>query len=371
MQNPKTKDRASQSYRNFKKNISKVDDVRLFLLLLFIMVFVLTLVAAYFKHIGKYFQINPVQTLTPAMAAMITIKLKDKTCIPNCFNYYIGCSGITIILISLGIISSVSPWLCMGISGSIFLISMLLEDKKNAEIWGLRGGNIKKTIKWLFAYIILISFVITSTFFVFYFLCSYTEQFKTVFYNGDYINSRVIFADTIVEIFTLYKTRLIYIPIQVFNPISIYMIFGEEYGWRFFLQPRLQKKFGEIGGVVLLGIIWAVWHFNNEYFMELPESVKAFGYTSREYLPIVYSARIVTEIFFSIWFAYFYKKSGSIWCMVLIHAMHNLMNIWNIFTIAFRYKGLVVQTIILLIISLLILKMSAFSGNKSDGVVKI
>lgn len=130
MQNPKTKDRASQSYRNLKKNISKVDDVRLFLLLLFIMVFVLTLVAAYFKHIGKNFQINPVQTLTPAMAAMITIKLKDKTCIPNCFNYYIGCSGITIILISLGIISSVSPWLCMGISGSIFLISMLLDDKK-------------------------------------------------------------------------------------------------------------------------------------------------------------------------------------------------------------------------------------------------
>ena len=371
MQNPKTKDRASQSYRNLKKNISKVDDVRLFLLLLFIMVFVLTLVATYFKHIGKNFQINPVQTLTPAMAAMITIKLKYKTCIPNCFNYYIGCSGITIILISLGIISSVSPWLCMGVSGSIFLISMLLEDKKNAEIWGLRGGNIKKTIKWLLAYIILISFAITSTFFVFYFLYSYTEQFKTVFYNGDYINSRVIFADTIVEIFTLYKTRLIYIPIHVFNPISIYMIFGEEYGWRFFLQPRLQKKFGEIGGVVLLGIIWAVWHFNNEYFMELPESVKAFGYTSREYLSIVYSTRIITEIFFSIWFAYFYKKSGSIWCMVLIHAIHNLMSIWSIFIIAFRYKGLVVQTIILLIISLLILKMSAFSGNKSDGVVKI
>lgn len=233
---------------------------------------------------------------------------------------------------------------------------------------GSEGRKYQKTIKWLLAYIILISFVITSTFFVFYFLYLYTEQFKTVFYNGDYINSRVLFADAIVE---FYKTRLIYIPIQIFNPISIYMMFGEEYGWRFFLQPRLQKKFGEIGGVVLLGIIWAVWHFNNEYFMELPESVKAFGYTSREYLSIVYSIRIVTEVFFSIWFAYFYKKSGSIWCMVLIHSIHNLMSIWSIFTIVFRYKGLVVQTIILLIISLLILKMSAFSGNKSDGVVKI
>ena len=197
---------------------------------------------------------------------------------------------------------------------------MLLDDKKNAEIWGLRGGNIKKTIKWLLAYIILISVVITSTFFVFYFLYSYTEQFKTVFYNGDYINSRVIFADAIVDIFTFYKTRLIYVPIQVFNPISIYILFGEEYGWRFFLQPRLQKKFGEIGGVVLLGIIWAVWHFNNEYFMELPESAKAFGYTSREYLSIVYSTRIVTEIFFRYGLHIFTKNQEvyGVWCSFML-----------------------------------------------------
>ena len=150
------------------------------------------------------------------------------------------------------------------------------------------------------------------------------------------------------------------------------MIFGEEYGWRFFLSTKgLQKKFGEIGGVVLLGIIWAVWHFNNEYFMELPESVKAFGYTSREYLSIIYSTRIVTEIFFFDMVCIFLQKIRK----YMVYGAHSCYSQFDeymsIFIIAFRYKGLVVQTIILLIISLLILKMSAFSGNKSDGVVKI
>lgn len=134
------------------------------------------------------------------------------------------------------------------------------------------------------------------------------------------------------------------------------------------MQPRLQKKFGKIGGVVLLGFIWAIWHFNNEYFMAMPEIIKSFGYTSKSYFLFVCTVRIITEIFYAIWFAYFYEKSRSIWCMVLIHGLHTAMSAWGLFVIAFGYKGLAVQTIILLLISIPFLRSDVFRQNKSGNL---
>lgn len=42
--------------------------------------------------------------------------------------------------------------------------------------------------------------------------------------------------------------------------IGFLFYFGEEYGWRYFLQPVLQKRFGILGGTLLVGLIWEVWH---------------------------------------------------------------------------------------------------------------
>ena len=38
------------------------------------------------------------------------------------------------------------------------------------------------------------------------------------------------------------------------------LFFGEEYGWRGFLQEKMQRKFGKRIGVILLGFIWELWH---------------------------------------------------------------------------------------------------------------
>jgi membrane protease YdiL (CAAX protease family) len=48
-----------------------------------------------------------------------------------------------------------------------------------------------------------------------------------------------------------------------------HFIFGplfEETGWRGFALPRIQKRFGPLRGTVLLGLLWAGWHF----FLYLP-----------------------------------------------------------------------------------------------------
>ena len=42
--------------------------------------------------------------------------------------------------------------------------------------------------------------------------------------------------------------------------IGFNLFFGEEFGWRYFLQPRLQKLYGKRFGVIILGFIWGIWH---------------------------------------------------------------------------------------------------------------
>ncbi len=35
---------------------------------------------------------------------------------------------------------------------------------------------------------------------------------------------------------------------------------GEEPGWRGFVLPRLQQRFGPLGGTIIVGVLWAFWH---------------------------------------------------------------------------------------------------------------
>jgi len=43
--------------------------------------------------------------------------------------------------------------------------------------------------------------------------------------------------------------------------IIILIAFGEEYGWRGFLLPRLMNNFSLFYASIILGFIWGIWHF--------------------------------------------------------------------------------------------------------------
>lgn len=47
----------------------------------------------------------------------------------------------------------------------------------------------------------------------------------------------------------------------VYTPLMIVGGGHEEAGWRYILQPSLEKKWGFIPATICVGIIWAIWHF--------------------------------------------------------------------------------------------------------------
>jgi membrane protease YdiL (CAAX protease family) len=90
---------------------------------------------------------------------------------------------------------------------------------------------------------------------------------------------------------------------------------GEEIGWRGFLTPELYKKYGFIKTSVIVGIIWAIWHY----------SVIIFGGynlgTSLIYELTCFTIMIISMSFI---FTYFTIKSGSLFPAMILHATHNL-----------------------------------------------
>lgn len=58
--------------------------------------------------------------------------------------------------------------------------------------------------------------------------------------------------------------------------LNLALMFGEEYGWRCYLQPILQNRFGPRRGVLLLGLLWGLWHLPlNLYYYSTAQPVGA------------------------------------------------------------------------------------------------
>ena len=113
----------------------------------------------------------------------------------------------------------------------------------------------------------------------------------------------------------LAKNRLFVLSILglfINYPLTIIAFLGEEYGWRYFLQPIMQKKFGMKFGVILLGIVWGLWHI----------PVDTFFYTE-DSIPQMITGQIITCVFLGIFFGYAYLKTNNIWVPVAMHFLNN------------------------------------------------
>lgn len=90
--------------------------------------------------------------------------------------------------------------------------------------------------------------------------------------------------------------------------------FGEEYGWRVYLQDRLFPLIGGYKGVLVLGIIWGVWHSGT--------IILGNNFPGQPILGNL--AMICFTITAGIVFSYAVLKTGSVWVAVLLHLITDM-----------------------------------------------
>lgn len=89
--------------------------------------------------------------------------------------------------------------------------------------------------------------------------------------------------------------------------------FGEEFGWRVYLQERLLPWLGTKKGVIILGIIWGLWH--------APVIAAGYNYPNHPVAGVI--CMTLFTIIIGIMFSYAVLKTGSVWIAALLHLVTN------------------------------------------------
>ncbi|MDR1505349.1 MAG: CPBP family intramembrane metalloprotease [Prevotella sp.] len=237
------------------------------------------------------------QMFYPASGAILAalITHKEDQLIPK--RFFIGFLILTLLLLVCTVASIIVPGMSWNVIsqflmvlGSVIAWILLLTEKKDKRIaYGLRGG------RWKIAALIILLYLIL------YFS-------RTVIM---YILSGQM--QTMTEIMQKPVTWLMLLTLPINYFLIFIAFFGEEYGWRYFLQPILQKKFGMVRGVFVLGIAWGVWH--------LP--INFFYYSSPSVGIISLAGQLITCVTLGIFYGWAYLKTDNIWTVVILHFINN------------------------------------------------
>ena len=94
--------------------------------------------------------------------------------------------------------------------------------------------------------------------------------------------------------------------------LGLVITFGEEYGWRGYLQSEL-FKLGRVRGVLLLGVIWGAWHW--------PLILMGYNYPGHPLLGLALTVLYMMGL--GIVLSYAVLKSGSVLLASFLHALNN------------------------------------------------
>jgi membrane protease YdiL (CAAX protease family) len=91
--------------------------------------------------------------------------------------------------------------------------------------------------------------------------------------------------------------------------------FGEEFGWRGYLQGKMTQGYGVTRGLILLGVLWGYWH--------LPLILMGFTFPN---MPVLGGFVLfpISTVFMAIYHGWIYLRSKSIWAPVLSHGAFNI-----------------------------------------------
>ncbi len=93
---------------------------------------------------------------------------------------------------------------------------------------------------------------------------------------------------------------------------STFILWGEEFGWRGYLQIKLLGSRPLLAAVVT-GVIWGVWHY--------PINLRGYNFPQHPILGLLVFP--VSTVMLSIIFGWLRQKTGSVWAPSLAHAATN------------------------------------------------
>jgi membrane protease YdiL (CAAX protease family) len=143
--------------------------------------------------------------------------------------------------------------------------------------------------------------------------------------------------------------------------LAIVIAFGEEYGWRGYLQSELMK-IGRVRGVLLLGVIWGAWHW--------PLILMGYNYPGYPLLGVVLMALYTTGL--AVVLGYAVLRSGSVLLSAYLHALNNQVVATIVamgfrpFDPAFSFDIGIYGLVTLAIVALLVLRDPVWRGKGSS-----
>lgn len=278
----------------------------LFLAVAFGLPYILGVPLAFCQRTGLPVDVFPIaQMFYPAAGAMLALLVTQRGEPRPPKPYYLFYLAVTAVMVILCVGQAAAPqaadWVILAnlvaVAASVAAwVLLLLTKKEKRAAYGLRwGGGLVKPLGMLLLFFVL-----------------YVVR----------VLLAVALEGQLAEYLLYWQTSAPYLTLLLLIPnffLSFLPFFGEEYGWRYYLQPRLQARFGLRGGVLVLGVAWGLWHLPLNLFFYSPE-------TSLQSI----AAQIITCVTLGIFFAYAYAKTDNFWVPVLLHYCNN--NLIMVFT---------------------------------------
>lgn len=115
---------------------------------------------------------------------------------------------------------------------------------------------------------------------------------------------------------------------------SLIRMYGEEFGWRGYLLPELTARWGRVGATAAVGVVWALFHSAFLY-----RAGVAIGVENPLLITVVQATAVFT-ISFPFSYAY-YLTDESVFPVMILHLIWNIMNPWILGDIYANVEGLV------------------------------
>jgi membrane protease YdiL (CAAX protease family) len=130
------------------------------------------------------------------------------------------------------------------------------------------------------------------------------------------------------------------------------MLFGgglEEAGWRYILQPELEKKYNFVISTLIVSVIWWLWHLPLFYIQGVGQFGQNFFIFGINVLGLSFALACIR------------KTTKSVWLCVLFHCIINSLS--GIYIVNDNILGNFVSAVILIFVSLILVKIKHTKEN--------